>query len=174
MPSGAALAQTAHGAARGRRESRGERRDGRGEGPTLFSSERVQKEGSGRCAADAGRKVRKRNEKECNKLAVRLFSTCIKTSSGATDDLESIARHFPRPSTGALAPPPLSPREPRRPHYLTRPGPHGPRGSQGPDRALGSSTALRAREQRTANRANVRIPSNWLAVSYHVTFQHFA
>lgn len=80
---------------------RGERRDGRREGPALFSSERVQKEGSGRCAADAGRKVRKRNEKECNKLAVRLFSTCIKTSSGATDDLESIARHFPRPSTGA-------------------------------------------------------------------------
>lgn len=81
---------------------RGERRDGRREGPALFSSERVQKEGSGRCAADAGRKVRKRNEKECNKLAVRLFSTCIKTSSGATDDLESIARHFPRPSTGAF------------------------------------------------------------------------
>lgn len=78
--------------------------DGRREGPALFSSERVQKEGSGRCAADAGRKVRKRNEKECNKLAVRLFSTCIKTSSGATDDLESIARHFPRPTIGSHFP----------------------------------------------------------------------
>lgn len=88
------------------RRVRGERRDGRGEGPALFSPERVQKEGSGRCAVDAGRKVRKRNEKECNKLAVRLFSTCIKTSSGATDDLESIARHFPRPSTGPPSPSP--------------------------------------------------------------------
>jgi len=84
-----------------------------GEGLAL-SSERAQKEGSGRCAADAGRKVRERNEKECNKLAVRLFSTCIKTSSGATDDLESIARHFLRPSIGPLS----SPRERHaRPHH---------------------------------------------------------
>ena len=28
-----------------------------------------------------GENVERRNEKECNKLAVRLFSTCIKTSS---------------------------------------------------------------------------------------------
>lgn len=104
MPSGAALAQTALGERRegdGRVEVSGGATDGE-KGPLSSSSERVQKEGSGRCAADAGRKVRKRNEKECNKLAVRLFSTCIKTSSGATDDLESIARHFPRPSTGGL------------------------------------------------------------------------
>lgn len=74
-----------------------------GEGLAL-SSERAQKEGSGRCAADAGRKVRERNEKECNKLAVRLFSTCIKTSSGATDDLESIARHFLCPSIASSPP----------------------------------------------------------------------
>ncbi|KAH0546304.1 hypothetical protein KQX54_008155 [Cotesia glomerata] len=40
---------------------------------------------------DEGR--RGRNEKECNKLAVRLFSTCIKTSSG-DGRLESIARHL--------------------------------------------------------------------------------
>lgn len=111
--------------------------DGRREGPALFSSERVQKEGSGRCAADAGRKVRKRNEKECNKLAVRLFSTCIKTSSGATDDLESIARHFPRPSIGPHfphhgprrpSPPPAplhgSPGAPTRPSTALRPHEH--------------------------------------------------
>lgn len=79
-----------------KRDGWGKRRGGWRREPVL-SSERVQKEGSGRCAADAGRKVRKRNEKECNKLAVRLFSTCIKTSSGATDDLGSIAQHFPRP-----------------------------------------------------------------------------
>lgn len=103
---------------------RGERRDGRREGPALFSSERVQKEGSGRCAADAGRKVRKRNEKECNKLAVRLFSTCIKTSSGATDDLESIARHFPRPSTGASS---LSPSSRRTTSLLPTTRRDGPR-----------------------------------------------
>lgn len=76
---------------------------GTGEGPVL-SSERAQKEGSGRCATDARRRARGRNEKECNKLAVRLFSTCIKTSSGATDDLESIARHLPRPSIGSVFP----------------------------------------------------------------------
>lgn len=104
-----------------------------GEGPVL-SSERAQKEGSSRCAIDARRRARGRNEKECNKLAVRLFSTCIKTSSGATDDLESIARHLPRPSIGPLFPPPAASsvphysatgralRGPSRPAY----GPVGP------------------------------------------------
>lgn len=107
-------------------------------GPLSSRSERVQKEGFGRCAADAGRKVRKRNEKECNKLAVRLFSTCIKTSSGATDDLESIARHFPRPSTGACPPSPRTTSPPLS-------GPTGPATRKVPI-LPGSSTALRARD----------------------------
>lgn len=123
--------------------------DGWREGPALFSSERVQKEGSGRCAADAGRKVRKRNEKECNKLAVRLFSTCIKTSSGATDDLESIARHFPRPTIG--------------PHFPLRGLRRLPttRLARGPDTVPAFYGPASART-RTANRANVRTLLNSL------------
>lgn len=50
-----------------------------------------------------------RNEKECNKLAVRLFSTCIKTSSGDGRP----GKYCPTPSTPLFSPsiqsPPLHP-----------------------------------------------------------------
>lgn len=42
----------------------------------------------------------RRNEKECNKLAVRLFSTCIKTSSGDGRP----GKYCPTPSTPLFSP----------------------------------------------------------------------
>lgn len=86
---------------------------------------RVQKEkGPGRCAvrpaekgwragtSGGGRGEPGRNEKECNKLAVRLFSTCIKTSSGDGRP----GKYCPTPSTPLFFPfhpvptaPPFSP-----------------------------------------------------------------
>lgn len=52
--------------------------------------------------------VRTRNEKERNKLAVRLFSTCIKTSSSDERELARAAEKYcPTPSAAAAAVPTL-------------------------------------------------------------------
>lgn len=113
---------TGRGDARGATRKRGIDGEGGGEGTegrhslARFARRRKtqQKEGSGRCAAARaagraekrleGRGERRRNEKECNKLAVRLFSTCIKTSSGDGRP----GKYWPTPSALSRAPPTLA------------------------------------------------------------------
>lgn len=91
-------------------------------------------------------------------MAVRLFSTCIKTSSGATDDLGSIAQHFPRPSTRHRSPLTAHASLP-----LRRDGPH----LAGPVRP--DLQPCKRTSTKRANQAEVRTcPSEFANGSHHV------
>lgn len=155
-----ARAQAALGAEKGWRE-RGERRgrDGRREGPALFSSERVQKEGSSRCAARtrgerSGKEMRKSviNWRwDYSRRALRRQAVRRTTWKVLPDTFRAPPRGLFSLSVGYVATP-------------TTWRAAGPR--------LGSSTALREPRRWIANWTNVRILLNSLA-NYKI-FRHLS